>query len=100
MKNLHNLEILYLSNYEYILYSSSDGDLFLTLTRECGFGVYSFTIEVKFTDIENREQTEKKIHNIRSQYMENSEDFSKKHVEIVLESSETKIALDKWVSKK
>mgnify|MGYP001316205140 CR=1 FL=1 len=99
MNNQFNLEILFLSNYRYILYSSSEGELFLTLTREQGFGVYSYTIKVEIANKENKEQTEKEIEKIRSEYIENPDNFSKKHAEIVLESVDTKKALEKWISK-
>ncbi|MFA5324836.1 MAG: hypothetical protein WC305_01565 [Bacteroidales bacterium] len=93
MNNRFNLKILLLSNYRYILYLSSEGDLFLTLTREQGFGVYSYTIKVDIQNKENKEQTEKEIEEIRSEYIKNPDNFSKKHEEIILESVDTKRAL-------
>lgn len=99
MNNQFYLEILFLSNYRYILYSSNEGDLFLTLTREQGFGVYSYTIKVEISHVENKEQTEKEIEKIRSEYIENPDNFSKKHTEIILESIDTKKALEAWVQK-
>lgn len=83
-----------------ILNSSSDGDLFLTLTQERGFGVYSYTIKVRLSDTQNKKQTEKEIEDFRSMYIENPDDFSKNHTEIILESIETKKALEQWISKK
>jgi len=41
----------------------------------------------------NKEQTEKEIEEIRSEYIKNPDNFSKKHEEIILESVDTKRAL-------
>ncbi|QQS50980.1 MAG: hypothetical protein IPM71_15605 [Bacteroidota bacterium] len=71
----------------------------MTLTRKQGFGVYSYTIKVEIENIENKEQTEREIEEICSEYIENPDNFSKKNKEIMLESENTKRALKEWISK-
>lgn len=93
------LEILYLSNYKYILYRNESQKLFLNLTRESGFGVYDFCFEADTIDINNKDLTINKIEDLRNAYINNPTEFESKYEKIQLESSHTKSAIESWMNK-
>jgi hypothetical protein len=103
MENQDTLAIISLAYYDYILYKSGYKKLFLLLTREGGFGVYDYTIEPQFTDLKNDESTKNEIYTLLKEYRLSPEEFVKNHREVLLDSEQSKSALDFWeqaISKK
>lgn len=94
------LEIVLLSNYEYILYRDDSNKTFLYLTRESGFGVYDFCFQVELNDITDVNLTVSEIENLRKEYLNDPKSFSSKYSELKLDSEETKAALNNWMAKK
>lgn len=96
MENQGNLNIVCLANYEYILYRSGIGKLYLLLTRENGFGVYDYLIEASFTNLDDSDLTKKEIYSLLRDYQLNPNEFAKNHKSIELDASEMKAALREW----
>jgi hypothetical protein len=94
MKSTDNLSILYISNYEYILYKTKGGNLYLMLTYEKGFGVYDFTFEPTLTDISDKYLTESEIYSYLKKYKLNEKEFIQQYKEIKIDSSISKKALE------
>jgi len=93
------LEILYLSNYQYILYQDEDQNLYLNLTMERGFGVYDFCFQVDLSDKNDKVFTISEIEKLRTEYLEDPNSFSSKYSECKLDSDQTKAALNNWMTK-
>ena len=93
------LQILLLSNYEYILYKHRDGRLILNLTIERGFGVYDHSFTPPFAEEQGLESIKKEILILLAEYKSNQEDFSTKYNKIDIASNEAKQATEAWFKK-
>lgn len=96
MNSTEKLVILYLSNYEYILYKNGMNEVYLMLTYEKGFGVYDHTFKPVLTDISNKDLAEEEIYAYLDGYKQNEKGFINKHKAFEIEPSLSKITLEQW----
>ncbi len=94
------LEIILLSNYQYILYQDDLENNCLNLTRDSGLGVYNFCFQIELTDKTDTNIMTSQVEKLRKEYLDDPKSFSSKYSELKLDSEQKKVALNNWMTKK